>query len=89
MALFSFLRRLLVVALVFIPLVFSCNSAKAENWVFVDSGPGAEIYHDTDYYHIDSKKRIEYIRVKVVMSDGSSVVQRWKHYFDTNKYEMK
>ena len=78
-----------MVALVFIPLVFFSNSAKAENWVLADSGHGAEIYHDTDYYHIDSKKRIEYIRVKVVMSDGSSVVQRWKHYFDTDQYVMK
>lgn len=76
-------------ALVFIPLASISFTAKAENWVLADSDHGAEIYHDTDYYHIDSKKRIEYIRVKVVMSDGSSVVQRWKHYFDTDQYVMK
>lgn len=88
MALFSILRRSLIVALVFIPLIFFSNPVKAENWVLIHRGPG-EIYQDTDYYHIDSSKKVEYIRVKVVMLDGSFVIQRWKHYFDTDTYEMK
>lgn len=89
MALFSFLRRFLVVALVFIPLVFFSNSAEAENWKLYDRDQFSQMYYDSDYYHIDPIKDIEFIRVKMVLSDKSEEIQYWEHDLNTGVYTMK
>ena len=89
MALFSFLRRFFVVALVFIPLVFFSNSVEAENWKLYDRDQFSQMYYDSDYYYIDPIKDIEFIRVKMVLSDKSEEIQRWEHDLNTGVYTMK
>ena len=89
MALFSFLRRFLVVALVFTPLAFFSSSAKAENWKLYDRDQFSQMYYDSDYYYIDPIKNIEFFRVKVVLSDKSEVIQHWEHDLNIGVYTMK
>ena len=89
MALFSFLRRFLVVALVFIPLAFFSNSVEAENWKLYDHDGYSQMYYDSDYYHIDPIKDIEFLRVKMILSDGSVTIQKWEHDLKTGIYIMK
>lgn len=77
------------VSLVFIPLVFSSFAVKAENWKLYDCDSYSQMYYDSDCYHIDPIKNIEFIRVKMILSDGSEEIQRWEHDMETGIYTMK
>lgn len=51
----------------------------------VQSGYEINLYSDRDYYHLDLLNCLEYWRMKIVFSDGSSVIQRYEVNWKTHE----
>lgn len=80
-------KKMKIISVLLSLLLFArANEAMAEHWELVEKGDYIELYSDSDYYHRDKEKGLEYWRLKHVFNDGSILIQRYEVNPKTGKY---